>query len=268
MISDYSREPRNGKKPEYLVVFMHGYGSSGALMSQYVGDLLGPLLPEAKLRFPDAPVQMGWDHHSWFELRDVIDNDNLDVIRKAVKDRAPAVAKDLNAYITRVAAEDGIPEDRIIIAGFSQGGTMAFYTGLSRETPVAGVFSISGGALDWIPKINSQPSVKLVAGELEQQEYSGAPHAQKVQAFLVQKGVPAEVSIIAGQKHETSPASMEMLRDFARTLTAPALQTEVSELKAAVKELTARVRELEGPAAKLDKPVLRQPKHPSPPSAP
>lgn len=221
MIIDYSREPASGKKPETLVIFMHGYGSSGHLMEQYVGDLLSPLLPDARLRFSDAPVQMGFNNHSWFELRDVIDNPDLNAVRHAVQSRAPVTAKELNDYITRVAAEDGIPEDRIVIAGFSQGGTMAFYTGLARDTEVAGVFAISGGALDWIPEINSKPPVKLVAGELEHQDYSGAPHATHVQAILKQWEFQSESEIITGQKHETSPKSMELLRDFVLKVTAP-----------------------------------------------
>ena len=221
MIIDYSREPQSGKKPEYLVVFMHGYGSSGALMEQYVGGLLAPLLPDAKLRFPDAPVQMGWDNHSWFELRDVIDNPDLNAVRKAVVERAPQTAKDLNEYIDRVAKEDGVPLDHVIIAGFSQGGTMAFYTGLSRETAVGGVYAISGGALDLIPEINSRPSVMLVAGALEKQDYSGAPHAEKAREFLDEKGFSVESYIVPHQKHETSPKTMELLADFTRTVTSP-----------------------------------------------
>lgn len=216
MIHDYSRDAYNGEKPEYLVIFMHGYGSSGHLMEQYVGDLLGPLLPEAKLRFPDAPVQMGWNNHSWFELRDVIDSDNLETIRKAVVDRAPQTAKDLNDYIDRVMQEDGIPPERVIIAGFSQGGTMAFYTGLSRDNPVAGVFAISGGALDLIPDIQSKPPVTLVAGELEKQDYSGAPHAERTAEFLKRLQFSVETHIIPKQKHETSPKSMQLLADFTR----------------------------------------------------
>lgn len=220
MIQDYSRDPENGKKPEMLVVFMHGYGSSGDLMRQYVGDILGPMLPNAKLHFPDAPVQMGFNNHSWFELRDVIDRqDDIGLLRRTAQERAPATARELNDYITKVAAEAGIPENRVVIAGFSQGGTMAVYTGLSRETEVAGVFAISGGALDLAPEIKSKPEVKLVAGELENQHYSGAPHAVWFQTVLKQQEFKAEAEIITGQKHETSPKALELLRDFALKVT-------------------------------------------------
>lgn len=222
MIHDYSRDPENGRKPETLVVFMHGYGSSGDLMRQYVGELLGPMLPNAKLHFPDAPVQMGFNNHSWFELRDVIDRqDDIGLLRRTAQERAPATARELNDYITKIAAEAGLPENRVVIAGFSQGGTMAVYTGLSRETEVAGVFAISGGALDLVPEIKSKPPVKLVAGELENQHYSGAPHAVWFQTVLKQQEFRAEAEIITGQKHDASPKSLELLRDFVLKVAPP-----------------------------------------------
>ncbi|HYD19696.1 MAG TPA: hypothetical protein VEF76_14585 [Patescibacteria group bacterium] len=215
MITDYAREPESGQKPECLVVFMHGYGSSGDLMRQYVGDQLGPMLPNAKLHFPDAPVQMGWNNHSWFELRDVISRqDDIGLLRRTAQERAPATANELNEYISRIAAESGVAENRIVIAGFSQGGTMAVYTGLMRETQVAGVFAISGGALDLVPDIRSKPPVKLVAGELEYQHYSGAPHAVWFQTVLKQQEFRAEAEIITGQEHDASPKALELLRDF------------------------------------------------------
>lgn len=219
MINDYIREPHSGKKPEYVVVYFHGYSSSGSLMEQYAGDLLGPLLPEARLRFADAPVQMGWDNHSWFELRDIVNQDlRDDVLHDIVSERAAKTAKEVNEYIDRVMKEEGFSEDRIILAGFSQGGTMAFYTGMMRDKPVAGVFSLSGGALDHVPDIRSKPPVMLAAGAQEQQDYSGEPHAKKTCAFLKAQKISAECRILPDQEHKITLKSMELLRDFARKM--------------------------------------------------
>jgi predicted esterase len=38
----------------------------------------------------------------------------------------------------------GIPHDRIVVAGFSQGGAMALYTGLQLPHQLAGVLCMSG----------------------------------------------------------------------------------------------------------------------------
>lgn len=224
MIKDYQRPPHNGKAPTYTVVFFHGYGSSGALMHDYAGNLLAPLLPEAELRFADAPIQMGWDHHSWFELRDVVDAKiGTEHLSQIVSQRAISAAKDVNAYIDHLIKEEGIPENRIILAGFSQGATMAFYAAMMRDKPLAGVFSLSGGALDRVPHIHTTLPVCLVAGELEQQDYSGAPHVQKAFDFLRSLNVLVQSTIVADQGHDISPKSMEIFRDFVSQIVSPSL---------------------------------------------
>jgi predicted esterase len=223
MLSDHSVDPKSGEKPEYLVIFFHGYGSNGELMAQHVGNLLGPLLPEARIRCPDGPIDIykgedGTVLKSWFELRDLIDGDKAPDTAEVAK-RATVAAKETNDYINEVLAEEGIPDNRVIIAGFSQGGTMAFYTALLRDKEVAGVYSLSGGALDQLQNPVSKPPVGLVAGGNEEQDYSGKPHALKTHKVLDAAGFRTDCVIIDGQGHDISWKSMELLSVFARAVT-------------------------------------------------
>jgi phospholipase/carboxylesterase len=231
MLKDFSVEPQNGGKPEYLVIFFHGYGSNGELMAGHVGRLLGKELPEAKIRCPDGPIvihdQDGLTLRSWFELSDLINGDEVPDSDEVAR-RATAAAKQMNDYIDKVVAEESIPADRVIIAGFSQGGTMAFYTALLRENPVAGIFSLSGGALDRLANPASRPPVGLVAGGDEQQDYSGAPHARKTHAKLDAEGFFADCAIIPGQGHDISPKSMELLAVFSRAVTSEAFRARLA----------------------------------------
>jgi phospholipase/carboxylesterase len=224
MLTDHSVEPKNGKPPEYLVIFFHGYGANGAVTAEQVGDLLGPLLPEAKIRCPDGPIEFykmpdGQSGCSWFEIRDLFDGDNLPEDRGEIARRASAAARKINDYIDRVIAEEGIPEDRVIIAGYSQGGTMAFYTGLLRDSKVAGVYVLSGGALDLLERPVSKPPVGLVAGGREAQDYSGFPQAQKTHKALDAAGFFTDCVIIPDQGHQISWKSMELLSVFTRAVT-------------------------------------------------
>jgi phospholipase/carboxylesterase len=225
MLKDYSIEPKDGKKPEYVVIFFHGLGSCGASMQSWAGGLLSAQLPEAKLVFPDGPMEWGQDgegnkYYSWFPIKDLIDGDKIPD-KAEIGRRATAAAKDMNAYIDEVIKREGITEDRVIIAGFSMGGTMAVYTALQRDTPVAGVYALSGGALELenIGPVKSMPPIGLVAGGLEQQDYSGAPHAEKVHKAFDKAGFFADCVIVPGQKHEISPKSMELLAVFTRAVT-------------------------------------------------
>lgn len=57
-----------------------------------------------------------------------------------------ASAEYLNGLIQQ-EIDAGIPADRIVIAGFSQGGAMAIYTGLMAKVKLAGIVSLSGWLL-------------------------------------------------------------------------------------------------------------------------
>lgn len=219
MLHDYVRPPENGQKPEAIVIFCHGYGSSADLMRQYVGDMLGPLLPEMQLRFPDAPIQMGWNNHSWFDVQDILSNPDYEANKATVAPRAAAAAKEMNDYISRVAAEEGLSEKQIILAGFSQGGTMAYYAGLLRDTPLGGVFALSGGALENLGHPHSQPPVTLAAGALEWQNYSGAPQAEKAAAQLRAQGFTVESVILPEQEHAITPQAIDLLAAFTKAAT-------------------------------------------------
>ena len=213
MLNDVSIDPKDGKKPEYVVIFFHGLGSSGASMQSWAGGLLSPHLPNAKLVFPDGPLEFGQDgegnkYYTWFPIKDLLDGD-----------KAPDKAE-IGRRAT-LAAKEGISEDKLIIAGFSMGGTMAVYTALQRNTPVAGVYALSGGALELenIGPVKSMPPIGLVAGALEQQDYSGAPHAEKVHQAFDKAGFFADCVIVPEQKHEVSPKSMELLAVFTKAVT-------------------------------------------------
>ena len=245
MLFDHSVAPQNGKPPEYLVIFFHGYGSNGELMASHVGGLLGPLLPEAKIRCPDGPIEFykmpdGKPGCSWFELRDIFDGEKLPDDRSEIGRRARAAAKDVNDYIDKVLAEEGISPDHVIIAGFSQGGTMAYYAALLRDTPVAGVYALSGGALDQLGTPVSKLPVGLVAGAREEQDYSGAPHQRKMQAELDSAGFNVDCVIIPGQGHDISWKSMELLSVFTRAVTSDKFKAKVAAEQVAAPKASRR----------------------------
>lgn len=57
-----------------------------------------------------------------------------------------ASAEYLNTLIQQ-EIDAGIPADRIVLGGFSQGGAMSIYTGLMAKVKLAGVVSLSGWLL-------------------------------------------------------------------------------------------------------------------------
>lgn len=240
MLHDVVVNPPSGRA-ENIIIFFHGYGSSGAAMAQHVGGLLAPHLPETKIYCPDGPIKIGEDragrtYHSWFPVEDMLDNPDADTAAARMRMAVPQI----QAYIDDVLEREGISADRVIIAGFSQGATAAFYAGLLRDTPVAGVYSLSGGALDRLTDPQSRPPVALLAGAQEHQQYSGYPIARATYDLLQDMGFKTDVVVLENQGHAITPESMRLLGQMTRHLTPhtprpPAAEAQKTQQKQANK---------------------------------
>lgn len=122
------------------VIWLHGLGADGHDFEPIV-PMLG--LPEVRFVFPHAPVMPvtingGYAMRAWYDIRTL--------------ERAPdrESAEDIRASATLVEAllarevERGVPPDRIVLAGFSQGAAMALFVGLRHTQTLAGLVVLSG----------------------------------------------------------------------------------------------------------------------------
>ena len=123
------------------IIWLHGLGASG-------NDFV-PLVPHIGLEgvryvFPHAPrsavtINQGVVMPSWYDIRSLDhaspDRENADDVR--------ASADRIRALIDREIAR-GVPHERIVLAGFSQGGGMSLYTALRTPQPLLGVIVLSG----------------------------------------------------------------------------------------------------------------------------
>ncbi|KAF9356714.1 hypothetical protein BGX26_004870 [Mortierella sp. AD094] len=122
-------------KHSATVIFIHGLGDSGAGWAP-VGEDLGRFLPHVKFIFPNAPnmpvtLNYGMQMPSWYDIKSL---GNLD------QEQDEAVMQ----IIREEVDEHGIPANRIVIGGFSQGCVMGLMTGLTSEYKFAGIVSLSG----------------------------------------------------------------------------------------------------------------------------
>ncbi len=122
-------------KPEQAGVFFHGYGADGQDLFNISG-VLRRFFPNAAFYFPDAPEELGFfGGYQWF---------SLDGYDPAVLSDPEAGKKYLNSlmplaeiargvtdpYMRAVLEHSGVPADKAVLCGFSQGGLMAVYTAL------------------------------------------------------------------------------------------------------------------------------------------
>ncbi|KAK2465960.1 hypothetical protein APHAL10511_001601 [Amanita phalloides] len=129
------------------VIFIHGLGDTGhgwepvAQMFQKEDSGLNHvkwILPHS----PTRPVtaNMGMEMPSWFDIKSFGFNAEED--EKGMLDSSKQINELISAEV-----DGGIDSSRIVLGGFSQGGSMSFLTGLTSERKLAGIAVLSG----WLP---------------------------------------------------------------------------------------------------------------------
>ncbi|KAJ1740383.1 hypothetical protein LPJ68_003825 [Coemansia sp. RSA 1086] len=124
------------------VIFIHGLGDSGAGW-QPVAQILSRTLPHVKFVLPHAPEQPvtlngGFRMPSWYDIR------SLDKIASNEDEDGMNVSMRKINELIREEIDSGIPANRIVLGGFSQGGAMTLFTGLQSEMRLAGLAVLSG----------------------------------------------------------------------------------------------------------------------------
>ena len=127
--------------PDAVVVWLHGLGADGNDFVPIVPELGLPANHGIRFIFPHAPtrpitINGGMVMPGWYDIIDaqLRREEDLDGIRES----AHAVRVLLEQQIAQ-----GIDSQRIILAGFSQGGAIAYYLGLRFDQALAGIIALS-----------------------------------------------------------------------------------------------------------------------------
>jgi len=125
----------------WSVIWLHGLGADGHDFEPIVPELALPADTAVRFVFPHAPwrpvtLNAGMTMRAWYDLKslDVADGEDA----AGIEDSAAI----LRGLIAR-ENERGVSSARIIVAGFSQGGAIALYTGLRHPDALAGIAGLS-----------------------------------------------------------------------------------------------------------------------------
>ncbi|HET6430881.1 alpha/beta hydrolase [Dyella sp.] len=144
-------ERQTGPQPQWSVLWLHGLGADGHDFAPIVPDLVRADWPALRFVFPHAPVRAvtingGARMRAWYDIRS-FDRDELD--HRADAQGVDESVRQVEALIAR-EGERGIPPQRVLLAGFSQGGAITLAAGVRRAVPLAGLIGLStylpGGA--------------------------------------------------------------------------------------------------------------------------
>lgn len=123
------------------VIWLHGLGADGHDFESIVPELQLPAELAVRFVFPHAPnmpvtINNGMVMPAWYDIL------ALSIERKVDETGLRQSARAVAELIAREQAR-GISSNRIVLAGFSQGGAVAFECGLSYPQPLAGILALS-----------------------------------------------------------------------------------------------------------------------------
>lgn len=134
-------EHLTGPAPRWSILWLHGLGADGNDFAPIVPELIRPGWPPLRFVFPHAPVRAvtvnnGVRMRAWYDIR------NFDFDQRADETGVRESIAQVEALVAR-EVERGIPAERILLAGFSQGGAIALSAGLRREAALGGIVALS-----------------------------------------------------------------------------------------------------------------------------
>jgi phospholipase/carboxylesterase len=128
-------------KPLATIIWLHGLGVDGHDFVPVVPELRIPDTLPIRYVFPHAPVRpvtinAGMVMPAWFDILDISGLHQVNVYH--ILESAELLKNLIDDELL-----SGISSDRIVLAGFSQGGTIALHTGLRFEKKLAGILALS-----------------------------------------------------------------------------------------------------------------------------
>lgn len=133
--------PDDSSEADAAVIWLHGLGADGSDFVPIVSELKLPAALNIRFIFPHAPVRpitinQGYRMRGWYDIT------SLDIANR--DDEAGIIES--STILTRLCDEQlaqGIAPERLIVAGFSQGGAIALHAGLRYPETLGGIMALS-----------------------------------------------------------------------------------------------------------------------------
>jgi len=153
-------ELESAPHPTAAVIWLHGLGADGRDFAAIVPELNLGDCPPIRFVFPHAPslpvtLNGGYVMPAWYDIYgpDLLQRQDAAGIAQS----AHAIAALIEHEIAR-----GVPAERIVLAGFSQGCAMALHTGLRFPQRLAGIMALSG----YLPLADTLAAERAPANQL------------------------------------------------------------------------------------------------------
>ena len=125
------------------IIWLHGLGADGRDFEGIVPELHLPEDLAVRFIFPNAPalpitINNGYVMPAWFDILALGGEGERSINPHQLLASAVQVHKLIDREIER-----GVSSERIILAGFSQGGAVNYHAGLTYDKPLGGILALS-----------------------------------------------------------------------------------------------------------------------------
>ncbi len=132
-------EPK--EKATASIIWLHGLGADGNDFAPIIPELKLPESMAVRFIFPHAPsmpvtINGGRVMPAWYDILEMS-------IDRKVDTKQLIISSDAIVALIDREIERGIASRHIIIAGFSQGGAVAYHCALTYKKPLAGLLALS-----------------------------------------------------------------------------------------------------------------------------
>ncbi|HSI51204.1 MAG TPA: dienelactone hydrolase family protein [Ideonella sp.] len=135
-------EMQSGDAPVASIIVLHGLGADGNDFVPIAQELNLSAVGPVRFVFPHAPViPVTWNNgmrmRAWYDIH------GSDLVRREDEGGLRSSLLAVQALVDR-EVQRGIPANRIVLMGFSQGCAMSLLTGLRAPQRLAGIVGLSG----------------------------------------------------------------------------------------------------------------------------
>ena len=189
----YRFTPAPEQSARHLFVFLHGCGATAQSMIP-IAFRFQARFPSAVLVLPSGfdPEARGGDAQEWFSPRGLNDDNRLE--------RVAAVLPDVEDLVRREQTNIGVPANRTVLIGFSQGGTVALEA-VKNLSGLAGAVVAFSARFARLPQVGARidARIHLVHGEFD--SVVSRVHAERAARVLAGLHVPVTLDIVEDLGH-------------------------------------------------------------------
>eukprot|EP01025_Chloroclados_australasicus_P014946 TRINITY_DN1707_c0_g2_i1.p2 TRINITY_DN1707_c0_g2~~TRINITY_DN1707_c0_g2_i1.p2 ORF type:complete len:265 (-),score=24.92 TRINITY_DN1707_c0_g2_i1:268-1062(-) len=196
------------------MIMLHGLGDTGAGWEE-IGSMFKSKLPHVKFIFPTAPtrpitINMGMRMPGWYDITSLSSIDQQE-------DRTGI--EESSRYVQSLVEEEekiGIPSDKVVVGGFSQGGAVAL-SSLRWNKKIAAVVALSAylpmrELNPFVSEANQSTPVFMAHGDWD--DVVQYKYGKESFQLLQNAGINVEFQTIPRMGHSANGEELNMVQAF------------------------------------------------------